>query len=210
MAAKALIKRGHVEVIWPHMLGPANERENLVLLFKRRAQPDGPLQQRSTAMRDPTKCDTSGLTSRTLEQRQTGRREAAFPAEARSVDPHQVAIAGEHATGHCLSATQDATSSSLPMFLDQLDREVSMIRRRASKERTIAENMVFASASMVTIGAVAAATALIVSHHETAAGPVYSRQTNLPCEQCHTRSGKLTAFGEKFKANGNKLPEPKP
>jgi hypothetical protein len=96
------------------------------------------------------------------------------------------------------------------MFLDQLNREVSLMRRRASNDRTIAENIVFAGASTVTIGFVVAAVALIVSHQETAASPVYSRQTNLPCEQCHTRSGKLTAFGEKFKANGNKLPEPKP
>jgi hypothetical protein len=55
-----------------------------------------------------------------------------------------------------------------------------------------------------------AAMTLIALHQDTAAYPVYSRQTNLPCEQCHTRSGKLTAFGEKFKANGNKLPESKP
>jgi hypothetical protein len=93
------------------------------------------------------------------------------------------------------------------MFRNQLHREVSLIpRQRASNSRTIAENMVLAGTSMVMIAAVVAATALIVSRREAAAWSVYSRQTGLRCEQCHTRSGKLTAFGEKFKANGNKLP----
>jgi hypothetical protein len=89
------------------------------------------------------------------------------------------------------------------MFFEHLHRGISLMRPHAL-------NVVLAGASAVTIGAVAAAMALIISHQETAAFPVYSRQTDLPCEQCHTRSGKLTAFGEKFKANGNKLPEPKP
>lgn len=38
----------------------------------------------------------------------------------------------------------------------------------------------------------------------------FSAQTKLPCGQCHTNpsgGGKLKAFGEKFKANGNKLPK---
>ena len=71
------------------------------------------------------------------------------------------------------------------------------------------QNMVFAGASTLMIAAVVAA-ALIVPRREAAAWSVYSRQTGLRCEECHTRSGKLTALGEKFKANGNKLPEPKP
>jgi hypothetical protein len=36
----------------------------------------------------------------------------------------------------------------------------------------------------------------------------FSAQTKLPCGQCHANpagGGKLKAFGEKFKANGNKL-----
>ncbi|MGO9007023.1 MAG: hypothetical protein ACLQIQ_14060 [Beijerinckiaceae bacterium] len=36
------------------------------------------------------------------------------------------------------------------------------------------------------------------------------KQTGLPCGDCHTNSaggGKLNDFGERFKANGNKLPE---
>jgi hypothetical protein len=36
----------------------------------------------------------------------------------------------------------------------------------------------------------------------------FSAQTKLPCGQCHANpagGGKLKAFGEKFKAKGNKL-----
>jgi len=42
------------------------------------------------------------------------------------------------------------------------------------------------------------------------AKPEFAAQTKLPCGQCHTNpagGGKLKAFGEKFKANGNKLPK---
>jgi hypothetical protein len=97
------------------------------------------------------------------------------------------------------------------MFPDHLRREVFLIRQRASKDRTIGENMVFAGASTVTIAAVVAAVVLIVPRREAVAWSAYSSQTGLRCEQCHTRSGNLTAFGKRFKANGNKLPEePKP
>jgi hypothetical protein len=40
------------------------------------------------------------------------------------------------------------------------------------------------------------------------AKPEFAAQTKLPCGQCHTNpagGGKLKAFGEKFKATGNKL-----
>jgi hypothetical protein len=40
------------------------------------------------------------------------------------------------------------------------------------------------------------------------AKPEFSAQTKLPCGQCHSNpagGGKLKSFGEKFKANGNKL-----
>ena len=40
------------------------------------------------------------------------------------------------------------------------------------------------------------------------AKPEFSAETKLPCGQCHANpagGGKLKAFGEKFKANGNKL-----
>lgn len=42
------------------------------------------------------------------------------------------------------------------------------------------------------------------------AKPEFAAQTKLPCGQCHQNpagGGKLKSFGEKFKANGNKLPK---
>jgi len=42
------------------------------------------------------------------------------------------------------------------------------------------------------------------------AKPEFAAQTGMPCGQCHTNpagGGKLKAFGEKFKANGNKVPK---
>ena len=42
------------------------------------------------------------------------------------------------------------------------------------------------------------------------AKPEFAAQTGLPCGRCHVNpagGGKNTSFGEKFKANGNKLPK---
>ena len=42
------------------------------------------------------------------------------------------------------------------------------------------------------------------------AKPEFAAQTGLPCGQCHQNpagGGKLKSFGEKFKANGNKIPK---
>lgn len=53
------------------------------------------------------------------------------------------------------------------------------------------------------------ATMLVVVPRQAAATPVYAQQTGLPCGQCHVNpagGGKLKAFGEKFQANGHKLP----
>ena len=53
----------------------------------------------------------------------------------------------------------------------------------------------------------AGATALVGST-PASAKPEFAAQTKLPCGQCHVNpagGGKLKAFGEKFKANGNKL-----
>ena len=59
------------------------------------------------------------------------------------------------------------------------------------------------------------ATALLVGTTATLVGttpanakPEFAAQTKLPCGQCHVNpagSGKLKAFGEKFKANGFKV-----
>jgi hypothetical protein len=83
-----------------------------------------------------------------------------------------------------------------------------MKRQRASSDRTIVETMVLAGASAMTIASVVAAMTLIATRQEAAALSVYSRQTGLPCKQCHAGGGKLTAFGEEFKANGDRLPAP--
>jgi hypothetical protein len=83
-----------------------------------------------------------------------------------------------------------------------------MIRQCASKDVNIVMNIVRAGAFALTIPAVVAAVTLVVPPQEAAATFVYSQQTKLPCQQCHASGGKLTAFGEKFKANGNKLPNP--
>ena len=43
---------------------------------------------------------------------------------------------------------------------------------------------------------------------EAAAKPEFAQQTGLPCGQCHASpagGGALKPFGQKFKANGNKV-----
>ena len=52
------------------------------------------------------------------------------------------------------------------------------------------------------------ATAVLVSPAPVNAKAEFAGQTGLPCGQCHVNpsgSGKLKAFGEKFKANGFKV-----
>jgi hypothetical protein len=65
------------------------------------------------------------------------------------------------------------------------------------------------SAPVVIAGAMLASLAAVVfSFAPATAKPEFSAQTKLPCGQCHTNpagGGKLKSFGEKFKANGNKL-----
>jgi hypothetical protein len=54
----------------------------------------------------------------------------------------------------------------------------------------------------------AGATVALVGTTPANAKPEFAAQTKLPCGQCHVNpagGGKLKAFGEKFKANGNKL-----
>jgi hypothetical protein len=51
---------------------------------------------------------------------------------------------------------------------------------------------------------------LFVLPRKAAATPVFAQQTGLPCGQCHENpagGGKLKEFGQKFQANGNKLPD---
>jgi mono/diheme cytochrome c family protein len=51
--------------------------------------------------------------------------------------------------------------------------------------------------------------ALLVSH-PAAATPKFAAETGKSCGDCHTAAaggGPLTPLGEKFKANGNKMPK---
>ena len=73
-------------------------------------------------------------------------------------------------------------------------------------------NPVRATARCLAAGIVTAlfagATFALVGTTPANAKPEFAAQTKLPCGQCHVNpagSGKLKAFGEKFKANGNKL-----
>jgi hypothetical protein len=75
----------------------------------------------------------------------------------------------------------------------------------ADKEKT---KYVLACSSVATI-VMAAATLLLVSR-PVIATPQFAKETGKSCGDCHTNSaggGALTPFGEKFKANGNKLPK---
>ena len=64
----------------------------------------------------------------------------------------------------------------------------------------------FAGCSAAAV-ALAVTTALFMSR-TAAATPAFATQTGKSCVTCHTSAegGALTAFGEKFKADGNKLP----
>ncbi len=60
-----------------------------------------------------------------------------------------------------------------------------------------------------TVFAVAGVSSLIVSR-PAAATAQFAAETKLSCAACHTNpqgAGPLTAMGEKFKANGNKMPK---
>jgi hypothetical protein len=77
-----------------------------------------------------------------------------------------------------------------------------------SIDRTAAKGAVIAGACALTITAVVIASALVVTSREATAKPEFATQTGKPCLQCHANpagGGKLKAYGEKFKANGNKI-----
>jgi hypothetical protein len=60
------------------------------------------------------------------------------------------------------------------------------------------------------LGIVGAALASLVLVQPAAATTQFAKDTGKSCGDCHTNSaggGPLTPFGEKFKANGNKLPK---
>jgi len=74
--------------------------------------------------------------------------------------------------------------------------------------RTDARNILSVSACTLGVAALVGAVMLVVTPHEVSAKAEFSQQTSLPCGQCHSNpagGGKLKAFGERFKANGNKV-----
>ena len=65
--------------------------------------------------------------------------------------------------------------------------------------------IVFSTAAFILV---AGAACLIISRPAEATAK-FAAETSKACGQCHesaTGGGKLTSFGEAFKANGNKLP----
>ena len=63
--------------------------------------------------------------------------------------------------------------------------------------------------SMATMFALVSAASLLLAR-PAAATPQFAKDTGKACGDCHTNpsgGGALTPLGEKFKANGNKLPK---
>ena len=83
-----------------------------------------------------------------------------------------------------------------------------MIGAQVRGDRTVAKTILTVSACGLGTAALIAAAMLVVTPREAAAKPEFAAQTGMPCGQCHSNpagGGKLKAFGEKFKANGNKV-----
>lgn len=69
---------------------------------------------------------------------------------------------------------------------------------------------VYAITCGTTAAVVIAAIASLSLIRPALATPQFAKDTGKSCTDCHTSAsggGALTAFGEKFKANGNKLPK---
>ena len=71
-------------------------------------------------------------------------------------------------------------------------------------------NSAFVLACSTAAAAVIVGAASLVISRPAAATAQFAKDTGKACGDCHTNpkgGGPLTEFGEKFKANGNKLPE---
>ena len=80
--------------------------------------------------------------------------------------------------------------------------------RQVRDDRTVTRNILSVSGCALGAAALVAAAVLVAAPREASAKPEFSQQTSLPCGQCHSNpagGGKLKSFGEKFKANGNKV-----
>lgn len=67
----------------------------------------------------------------------------------------------------------------------------------------------FAIATGTAAAIVIAGAAALIMSQPAAATPQFAKDTGKTCGDCHTNpkgGGALTALGEKFKANGNKMP----
>jgi mono/diheme cytochrome c family protein len=66
--------------------------------------------------------------------------------------------------------------------------------------------VVFGVAAVLTL----AGAGLLIASRPAAATPQFATETGKSCGDCHTAAaggGPLTPLGEKFKANGNKMPK---
>jgi hypothetical protein len=82
------------------------------------------------------------------------------------------------------------------------------MNRRQVREDRIAKNILPASVCALGAATLFAAAMLVATPREASAKPEFAAQTGMPCGQCHSNpagGGKLKGFGEKFKANGNKV-----
>jgi hypothetical protein len=85
--------------------------------------------------------------------------------------------------------------------------ELPMIDAQVRSDRTVAKILIASACGLGTAALIAAAM-LVATPRGASAKPEFAAQTGLPCGQCHSNpagGGKLKSFGEKFKANGNKV-----
>jgi len=83
--------------------------------------------------------------------------------------------------------------------MDQLEKDLSEARGAVVVRTAIA-----IAAALLVGGSIA-----LIAPRQASAKPEFAAQTGLPCGQCHVNpagGGKLKSFGEKFKANGFKVP----
>jgi mono/diheme cytochrome c family protein len=71
------------------------------------------------------------------------------------------------------------------------------------------QNRVFAIATAIAAAVVVSGASVLVMSQPAAATAQFAKETGKSCGDCHTNAkggGPLTPLGEKFKANGNKMP----
>lgn len=78
--------------------------------------------------------------------------------------------------------------------------------QNTNRPKPILEGILCWAAGLATIATLLLAM-LAVAPRQAEATQEFTQETGLPCNQCHESptGGKLTSFGEKFKANGFKV-----